>query len=137
MGGAVNHDLIKHRPEVDVAWDLNQLPWPWADNSFGLVIAKAVLEHLHINLVVSLNECWRILKPAGQVYIKVPYWKCEAGWDDPTHYWHFGLHFLEQFDPDTERGKVYGYYSPCKWRILKVQLNRGGQSILASLEVRK
>jgi SAM-dependent methyltransferase len=138
IADAVNHDLVQHRPEIAVAWDLNNLPWPWPDNSFGLIWAWSVLEHLRLNLVESLDECWRILRPSGQVFLKIPYWKSDAAYDDPTHRWVFGLHSLDQFDPDTERGKTYSYYTARKWKLIKLpEPDHCQSSIIATLEVRK
>lgn len=138
IGNAVNHDLTKHRPEIDVVWDLNRLPWPWPDRSFAHVVAKSVFEHLQIDLVESFNECWRILRPGGTLFVKLPYWQSDHAHDDPTHRWFFSLGCFDQFDPDTPRGQEYGFYSPRRWRIVEpAQLNRSQSSILAKLEVRK
>lgn len=134
----VNHDLTKHRPEISVVWDLNRLPWPWEDHSFDFIVARSVFEHLQHDLVVSLNECWRILRPGGQLFIKLPHWQSEIAHQDPTHRWFFSVSSLDQFDPDTDRGKAYAFYTPRKWRILEpAVLNKAQSSILAKLEVRK
>lgn len=137
-GGAVNHDRTKHRPEIDVAWDLNCLPWPWPDNAFDQVIALSVFEHLRLDLVEVLNECWRLLRPGGQLVLKLPHWQSDVSYWDPTHRWHFSLRSFDQFDPDTERGKVYAFYTDRKWRIVRpAELNSAGSSIHVGLEVRK
>jgi SAM-dependent methyltransferase len=134
----VNHDRTAHRPEIDVAHDLNELPWPWGDDSFDHINASAVLEHLRLNLVESLNECWRILRPKGRLRLKVPYWRADSSWSDPTHYWMFNLSAFDQFDPDTKRGRDYGFYTDRKWRIVKpAWLNPEKTSVLVLLEVRK
>jgi SAM-dependent methyltransferase len=138
-GNSVNHDLTRHRPEITAVWDLNKLPWPWPDNSFGRIVAVSVLEHLRLNLVESLDECWRILRPGGEIYMKVPHWQSETAHQDPTHYWYFSLRSFDQFDPDTKRGKEYAFYTARKWRLLPPPpaLNKGGSSIIARLAVRK
>lgn len=134
----VNHDRIKHRPEVDVVWDLNLLPWPWANESFDLIVARAVLEHLKLNLVESLDECWRLLRPGGRAHLKLPFWKSDAAWQDPTHRWFFTLGSFDQFDPDTKRGQDYGFYTERKWRIAKAaRLNPEKTSVIVLLEVRR
>ncbi len=134
----VNHDLICYRPEIDIAYDLNILPWPWPDNSFDLITASAVLEHLKLNLVESLNECWRILRPGGLVHLKLPYWKADGSYCDPTHYWVFTLGSFDQFDPDTKRGQDYSFYTNRKWKIIKpAYLNKQNTSIIVLMEVRK
>lgn len=136
--GAVNHDLAKHRPEVAVAHDLNVFPWPWADNSFDLIVARAVLEHLRCTLLDSVNECWRILRPGGELYLKLPYWNHENGYLDPTHYWRFGLHTCDIFDPDTRYGRSYSFYTDRKWQILQAaKLNRARSSFIVKMRTRK
>lgn len=138
IAGAVNHDLVKHRPEIDVAHDLNDLPWPWADNSFDKVLAIAVLEHLRINLIQSVDECWRILRPGGVLYVKLPHWQHENSYLDPTHYWRFAPRTLNIFDPDTQYGHRYSFYTTRKWRVVKKpELNTARSSFAATLEVRK
>jgi SAM-dependent methyltransferase len=138
LAGAVNHDRIKHRPEVDVAHDLNHLPWPWGDRSFDLIVAASVFEHLDIDLVKSVDECWRILRPGGQLYLKLPHWQSDVSWRDPTHRWRFTLHSVNIFDPDTEYGRDYAFYTARKWRLVSpAVLNKAGSSIHVTLEVRK
>lgn len=138
LADAVNHDRVKHRPEIDVVWDLNVLPWPWADNSFQMIVASAVLEHLNLDLVQSMNEAWRILQPKGMIYLKLPFWNCDIGWWDPTHRWRFSLNSFDMFDPDTKYGQMYAFYTPYKWKIYNpAQLNKAGSSIHVTLQVRK
>lgn len=137
--GAINHDLYKHRSEIDVAHDLNDLPWPWKDNSFDLIVACAVLEHLRINLIESVNECWRILRPGGVLHMKLPYWNHANSYRDPTHYWQFDLGTCDLFDPDTKYGRKYQFYHQLrKWRIIRrAKLNRAGSSFALKMQVRK
>ena len=136
--GAVQHDLTKHRPEIDVVWDLNDLPWPWQDNSFDMIVACAVLEHLRINLIESVNECWRILRPGGVLHVKLPYWNSDNSYRDPTHYWRFDLRTCDLFDPKTKYGHDYQFYPVQKWEITqKARLNQAGTSFALKMRVRK
>ena len=132
-GNAVNHDITKHRPEVDVVWDLNDLPWPWPDNSFDAMNAWSVLEHLHHDLMTSMNELWRIGAPGCTLSVKLPYWRSEMSYNDPTHHWVYGINIFDQFDPSTKRGSEYAFYTPCKWCVISCVLNKGGTSIVAKL----
>ena len=116
---AVNHDLRKHRPEIDVAHDLNRLPWPWEDGKFEKVRAMSVLEHLDADLLASIDECWRILVPGGVLHIRVPYWRHETCWRDPTHRRGYTMETFDIFDPTTKVGQEYGFYTTCKWRIVE------------------
>ena len=134
----VNHDLTRHSKHVDVAWDLNILPWPWADSSVTLVIATAVLEHLKLTPLESINECWRILKPNGLLRLKLPLWDNEESWNDPTHRWHFGHRSLNLFDRSTERGARYGdLYGARPWRILYQGTIPNGTCLYARMEAVK
>ena len=132
---AVNHDIIKHRDEVDVVHDLDDMPWPWPDNRFEHIIAYSVLEHLDRDLLAAMNELWRIMKPGGQLDIKLPYWNHERTYNDPTHRRGYGRGIFDQFDPQTKRGKEYAFYTPCKWKIVKrAFLNPQKSSVLALLK---
>ena len=133
-GNAVNHDITKHSPEIDVAHDLNNLPWPWGDNSFDFIVARAVFEHLTFDLMVAMNEAWRIGAPGCVIDVKLPYWRSEVSYNDPTHHYAVGLGVFDQFDPSTRRGGEYTFYTHCKWRILQCGLNKGGTSVLAKLK---
>lgn len=136
--GAVNHDRTIHRPEISVAHDLNILPWPWPDNSFDVISARAVFEHLDVDLVGCLNECWRILRPGGVLDIKLPYWKSETTFDDPTHRRGYGIGVFYYFDPEFPNGQKYGFYTPYKWEVVWACFSNGRKSsIAAQMRVRK
>lgn len=136
--GAINHDIVKYSKYIDVIWDLNNLPWPWSDNSFDKIKAWSVFEHLNIGLVKSMNECWRILKPKGILVAKFPYWKSEGCWNDPTHIRGYALKSMDYFDPDTEHGTLYDFYTPFKWKLLKKGFIKGTNISMAfEMQVRK
>lgn len=137
LKGAINHDIVKHAPWVDVVHDLNVFPWPWEDEQFEVVKAWAVLEHLRADRLQIMNELWRILKPGGVAAIKLPAWDSEEAHDDITHYWFVALHSMDQFDPDTERGRAYSFYTTRKWKILKAKhSNKGHSSIYFQMRKR-
>jgi SAM-dependent methyltransferase len=140
IDGAVNHDLQMdpRRPWITVAHDLNVLPWLWEDASFDRIVARSIFEHLDIDLVASMDECWRILRPGGILYLKLPYWNSDLAHQDPTHRWYFSLKSFDQFDPERRRGAQYDFYTDRHWRIIKgPRLNSVKSSIHITLEVRK
>ena len=133
--GYINHDITKHHGYVDITHDLSVLPWPWADEQFEHVIAESVLEHLDIDLLDALNEIWRILKPGGKLSVKLPYWRHEMTWNDPTHRRGYGMGIFDQVCPETIRGQEYDFYTPYKWCYVKqTHMNPSGSSLLATLE---
>jgi len=138
LPGAVNHDIRQHRPEIDVVHDLNVLPWPWEDESFDFISAQAVLEHLRITLIESMDECWRVLRPGGQIDLRVPWWNSDVSHRDPTHRWFFSLETLDIFDPTTEYGEQYRFYTDRKWSFIRrPAMSRYGTSIVAVMQVCK
>jgi len=115
--GAVNHDLWKHRPEIDVIHNLNVRPWPWYDSTFDEIQLISVAEHLEIDLIQTLDECWRLLKPGGRLIIKYPVHTSRTAHDDPTHRWFWSERALHFADPATEYGQTTGFYTQFKWKI--------------------
>jgi len=134
IAGAVNHDRMP-RPGVDAAHDLDVLPWPWEDEAFDVVVSWAVFEHLHLTLVESLDECWRILRPSGVLKLKVPAVEASTVADDPTHIWRgWTERTFDFFDPTRgtygKRGAMYGIKP---WRILHLQRVAKGNAIVVHL----
>jgi SAM-dependent methyltransferase len=95
---------ISELARPDVIWDLNELPWPWEDNSFDQIHAYEVLEHLGTQgdykaFFDHFYECYRILKPGGLLFGSTP--GPESDWTlaEPGHtrviYLHT-LNFLNQ-----------------------------------------
>jgi predicted SAM-dependent methyltransferase len=66
---------VEQRPEVDVVSDASCLD-SFADESISVIYASHVLEHFHYGLenqlVSTLSEWHRVLKPQGQLLISVP-----------------------------------------------------------------
>lgn len=133
--GGVNLDRLKHRKEVDVVHNLNDLPWPFEDEQFDKVVALAIFEHLDIDLLTCLDESWRILKPGGLLVIKLPIARNIKSWDDPTHRRPYTLLTLDYFCPDTQYGKKYKFYTDRKWKYVKKPwVNNSKSSFWAHME---
>jgi hypothetical protein len=134
LQGYVNHDVFRHRPEVDVTHDLRQLPWPWGDECAEIIRLLDVLEHLP-EVVPILDESWRILKPGGVLHVRVPHYQSENTWLDPTHRRGFHLDSFDYFDPETAWGTKYGFYTPRKWKVGAKQLEGG--NVVVFMHTRK
>jgi predicted SAM-dependent methyltransferase len=138
LEGFVNHDLKKHRPEIDVYGDLNMTPWEWwADDLFCEVQAISVLEHLKLTLIESFDELHRIVAPGGLVKIKFPIETSPFIRWDPTHRWTWAPESLDFLDPTTRLGKVYHYYTDLKWEIVKRTVGPKKRNCWAELRPRK
>jgi len=134
----VNHDRTRHHRWINAVWDLNVRPWPWEDKSFDTVLALSVFEHLEIDLVQALDECWRILKPGGTLNAKVPHWQHDNAYADPTHRWRYSLRSFDVVIPGTRLGKMLGFYTARKWEIVnRPELNDAKSSVHITMRVCK
>lgn len=83
---------IDHDPNcgADVVHELEDLPWPFEDNSFDECHAYEVLEHLgkqgdFRSFFAHFAEIYRILKPGGMLFATCPSWDSIWAWGDPSH----------------------------------------------------
>ena len=113
---ATNHDLVMHHDYVDMAFDLNHIPWPIDDNEYMSIVAEDVLEHLN-SFLDFFNECWRILDEEGMLVVQTVSWRSENRWRDPTHIRPYHADAFCYLDPDTTWGRKYGFYTDKKWHI--------------------
>jgi len=74
---------------------------PFDDNSFDMVKADNVLEHIdQADYIFVWNEVYRVLKPGGIFDIVVPRWKTPASIQDPTHVRFFCPESFQYFCDD-------------------------------------
>jgi len=131
--GAINHDRVRHHDYVDTWFDLNEYPWAFDDQTVDEIYAMDVLEHLD-NAVWALEECWRILKPAGILHLRVPYGMGENALTDPTHRTHFMPKSVDYFIRGTEFEREYGYYSQMRWVLVSFEWNHADDNIYWTLQ---
>ncbi len=123
----LNVDMMKLEG-VDVVHNLINFPYPFEDGEADYIKAVDVLEHLppyigeEHGVIKFINECHRILKPGGQLYIQTPGWKAEFLWIDPTHVRGFDIQSMDFFDPTTHFGQTTGFYSNCKFKVRAEEL---------------
>jgi SAM-dependent methyltransferase len=115
--GWINCDWIA-QPHIQKVFNLLEYPWPFDDNSADEMMARDVLEHMPMftpdnksNPIEFVRECWRILKPGGKLFMTMPHWQSHNLWIDPTHIRGYDEKSFDYFDPETDFGKWYGYYS--------------------------
>lgn len=88
--GFINVDsYAAHKPQQ--VWDLNKVPYPWQNESIDNVKMRHVLEHVD-DVIVTMNEVWRILKFGKRVHIEVPYVTHfqAIGHPQHKHFFHWG-----------------------------------------------
>lgn len=85
--GGINKNLIYTSIDIknaDITWDLNNIPWPIADNSVGVVRARDALEHMK-DPIKTMTEIHRILAPGGMLLSDTPSTDGRGAFQDPTH----------------------------------------------------
>jgi SAM-dependent methyltransferase len=113
---AVNLDITT-RTSPDLVHDLNQRPWPFADDRFDAVIAADVIEHLD-DVAGTMSELYRVCAPGARLYINVPHFSSDGAYTDPTHRHYFGAFTFDYF---TE-GHPLDFYTAARFANRSTQI---------------
>lgn len=84
------------RTQAEVICDLGRFPYPFTTGGFDRIIASHLLEHLDDPLA-AMRECHRLLRPGGELLIKVPHFS--RGFTHPDHKRGFDVSFPLFFNP--------------------------------------
>jgi SAM-dependent methyltransferase len=114
--GAVGIDRIA-LPGVDLVYDLNKSPYPFAENTFDEIYAIHLVEHMD-SILSFLEEIYRISKPNALVTIVTPHHSDSISWQDPTHKWHLNSYSFSYFDPTYPTN----YYSAARFEVVRREL---------------
>lgn len=123
--GWVNVDVGNCRK--DLHHDLEQLPLPFADNTFSEVLMMHVLEHVdRPTFPAFMRELHRICRPDARIHIEVPYYNSKNAWTDFTHKNFFTEDSFGFFDRGShlrENGVIYGIDFTFKVDVLGIDGN--------------
>lgn len=125
--GWVNVDWIAQKG-IDVVHNLLKFPWPFDSGVADEMLARDVLEHMPLYNqqdesvpIKFVEECHRILQPGGKLFMTMPHWESPNMWIDPTHVRGYDEQSFDYFDPETDLGKAYGYYSDKKFQVSAIR----------------
>lgn len=98
----------------DVLHDLEVMPYPFEDGTFGEIHAYEVLEHFGRQgdwrgWFAMWTEFYRIMQPSGYFFGSCPRWGSPWLWGDPGHTRYVGpesLTFLDQREYAKQVGKT-------------------------------
>ncbi len=113
--GHLNIDFHDHF-KVDMVHNLNQVPYPFEDNTFEEIKAYHVLEHLSDPFTI-MKELHRIMKPGAILHVKVPHFS--RGFTHAEHKAGFDVTFPYYFNPHFTKSGYYGV----NFSLQKVKLN--------------
>lgn len=116
-------------PGVDLVHDARVFPWPIEDDAFDVVSSSHFLEHLP-DLVRTMEEIHRILKPGGRLEVVVPYYRWEGAFRDPTHVRFFTEHTFDYFTPEGATDLSHlNYYSKARFTIESLRYGWEGRLV--------
>jgi len=105
IAGWINVDKFA-TSATDEVFDLEQFPWPWADDSVEEVLMAHVLEHLGADTSVYLQiikELYRVCRDGATIKIVVPHPRHDDFLGDPTHVRPIGPDSLQLFSQAANR----------------------------------
>ncbi len=116
--GAVGMD-INPRTAADVIHDLDELPYPFADDEFDEVIGRHVIEHVREPMAV-MRELHRITRAGGVVKLVAPHWTNPDFATDLTHRNHLNSYSFRNL---TEDRAVFDFYTDARFRQQRVYVS--------------
>jgi SAM-dependent methyltransferase len=121
---------LDRSPEVqpDIAWDLDEFPYPLEDSSFAIIECIDVIEHLD-DIPRVMGEFHRILEPDGTLRIATPHFSSANSFVDPTHRWHLSYFSFDYFCGAHEPS----YYSTARYRMKSRRIQFGGGRLMRSI----
>ena len=119
LEGYVGIDIIDYGQEM--VWDIeNGLPLP--DNSCSNIFCSHLVEHLE-DFIGIMNECWRVLKEDGELYIISPHRDNENAYL-PHHIRRLDKKTFEAFDFTWSPGKEWEReYDVLPWEVKELIVN--------------
>lgn len=107
---------------ADVFHDLNNVPYPFPDNSFEIIYCDNVLEHL-TDVPTVMTELHRIAQRDALISVTVPFFAHRNAYNDPTHKHFFGIHSFDYFVAGTTHAQFH--YSEAEFVLVSVEFEKG------------
>src|ERR1044072_4320589 len=115
--GAIGMD-VNPRTAADVIHNLDNLPYPFADDQFDEVIGRHVIEHVRDPMAV-MSELHRITRAGGIVKLVEPHWTTPDFATDLTHRNHLNSYSFRNLTDDRA---VFPFYTDVRFRQLQVRV---------------
>ena len=105
LEGAIGLDN-NPRTAADVIHDLGEIPYPFADNEFDLIVSNHAVEHIP-DVMLFVTELYRITKHGGRIKLLTPHYTNPDWATDPTHRNHFNCYSFNVFVPEKQNFEFY------------------------------
>jgi SAM-dependent methyltransferase len=100
------------RTAADVIHDLGDLPYPFPDNEFDLVVSNHVVEHVP-DIMAFIGELHRVTRPGGRIKLITPHYTNPDWPNDPTHRNHINSYTFNTFMAGRE---IFDFYTDIQLR---------------------
>ena len=107
------------RAAADVNHDLAEIPYPFADNEFDLVVANHVVEHVP-DVMAFIGELHRVTKGGGRIRLLTPHYTNPDWANDPTHRNHINSYTFNTFLPGRQ---VFDFYTDIELRPVRCNVS--------------
>ncbi|MCA1590502.1 MAG: methyltransferase domain-containing protein [Acidobacteria bacterium] len=101
---------------ADVIHDLGDLPYPFPDSEFDLIVSNHVIEHVP-DVMTFVTELYRITKPGGRIRLITPHYTNPDWATDPTHRNHFNSYTFNTFTPGRQ---VFDFYTDVRLKPVRI-----------------
>ena len=118
MEGAIGLDN-NPRTNADVIHDLGELPYPFPDNEFDLVVSSHVVEHVP-DVMGFVGEMHRITRHGGTIKMLTPHYTNPDWANDPTHRNHINSYTFNTF---LDGRQVFDFYTDIRLKPIKCRVS--------------
>ena len=120
---------IEDLEHVNWCYDLNKLHWPFANESFDLIYAHDILEHLNSTRKI-FEEMIRVCKKKGNIDLQVPMHGSLAHTTDITHHRGFAENSFGHFIKNHPYCQGQPYFSGKRIELISCEVDQKKLKIL-------
>jgi SAM-dependent methyltransferase len=107
------------RTAADVIQDLGEIPYPFADDEFDLVVSNHVVEHVP-DVIAFITELHRVTRHGGRIKLLTPHYTNPDWPNDPTHRNLINSYTFNTFLPGR---KVFDFYTEVELKPVRVYVS--------------
>ena len=107
------------RTAADVIHDLGDLPYPFPDDEFVLIVSRHVVEHVP-DVMAFIGELHRITRNGGRIQLVTPHYTNPDWANDPTHRNHINSYTFNTFMPERQ---VFDFYTDIQLKPVKTYVS--------------
>lgn len=107
------------RTAADVIHDLGDIPYPFPDNEFDLIVSNHVVEHVP-DVMAFIGELHRITRPGGRIKLLTPHYTNPDWANDPTHRNHINSYTFNTFMAGRQ---VFDFYTDVQLRPVSTHVS--------------